>query len=107
MTYHRNSQVCLRMNYKLLFQRAVPNLTFKYGDTNIVYTIEYLEIKDNNDKLTFQVDLQRVEDNIRVTVVRRVLLSLLFTEMREIITKYMGMSKWVDITVQNDLEEGI
>jgi|LauGreDrversion4_2_1035121.scaffolds.fasta_scaffold22948_3 hypothetical protein len=95
------------MNYKLLFQRAVPNLTFKYGDTNIVYTIEYLEIKDNNDRLTFQVDLQRVEDNIRVTVVRRVLLSLLFTEMREIITKYMGMSKWVDITVQNDLEEGI
>jgi hypothetical protein len=95
------------MNYKLLFQRAVPNLTFKYGDTNIVYTIEYLEIKDNNDRLTFQVDLQRVEDNIRVTVVRRVLLSLLFTEMREIITKYMGMSKWVDITVQNDLEGGI
>ena len=82
-------------------------MTFKYGDTNIVYTIEYLEIKDNNDRLTFQVDLQRVEDNIRVTVVRRVLLSLLFTEMREIITKYMGMSKWVDITVQNDLEEGI
>ena len=95
------------MNYKLLFQRAVPNLTFNYGDTNIVYTIEYLEIKDNYDRLTFQVDLQRVEDNIRVTVVRRVLLSLLFTEMREIITKYMGMSKWVDITVQNDLEEGI
>jgi len=95
------------MNYKLLFQRAVPNLTFKYGDTNIVYTIEYLEIKDNYDRLTFQVDLQRVEDNIRVTVVRRVLLSLLFTEMREIITKYMGMSKWVDITVQNDLGEGI
>jgi hypothetical protein len=95
------------MNYKLLFQRAVPNLTFNYGDINIVYTIEYLEIKDNYDRLTFQVDLQRVEDNIRVTVVRRVLLSLLFTEMREIITKYMGMSKWVDITVQNDLEEGI
>ena len=107
MTYRRNSQVCLRMNYKLLFQRAVPNLTFKYGDTNIVYTIEYLEINDNNDKLRFQIDLQRVQDDIRVTVVRRVLLSLLFSEMREIITKYMGMKKWVDITVEKDLEEGI
>ena len=82
-------------------------MTFKYGDTNIVYTIEYLEINDDNDKLHFQIDLQRVQDDIRVTVVRRVLLSLLFSEMREIITKYMGMKKWVDITVEKDLEEGI
>jgi hypothetical protein len=95
------------MNYKLLFQRSVPNLTFKYGDTNIVYLIEYSKVIEEDNKLLFEIDLQRVQDDVRVTVVRRVLLTILFQEMREIITKYMGMTKLVNITLMKDLEEGI
>jgi hypothetical protein len=95
------------MNYKLLFQRSVPNLTFKYGDSNIVYLIEYSKVIEEDNKLLFEIDLQRVQDDVRVTVVRRVLLTILFQEMREIITKYMGMTKLVNITLMKDLEEGI
>jgi hypothetical protein len=95
------------MNYKLLFQRSVPNLTFKYGDTNIVYLIEYSKVIEEDNKLLFEIDLQRVQDDVRVTVVHRVLLTILFQEMREIITKYMGMTKLVNITLMKDLEEGI
>jgi len=107
VTYLRNFQVYLRMNYKLLFQRSVPNLTFKYGDTNIVYLIEYSKVIEEDNKLLFEIDLQRVQDDVRVTVVRRVLLTILFQEMREIITKYMGMTKLVNITLMKDLEKGI
>jgi hypothetical protein len=85
----------------------VPNLTFKYGDTNIVYLIEYSKVIEEDNKLLFEIDLQRVQDDVRVTVVRRVLLTILFQEMREIITKYMGMTKLVNITLMKDLEEGI
>lgn len=95
------------MNYKLLFQRSVSNLTFKYGDSNIVYLIEYSKVIEEDNKLLFEIDLQRVQDDVRVTVVRRVLLTILFQEMREIITKYMGMTKLVNITLMKDLEEGI
>jgi hypothetical protein len=85
----------------------VPNLTFKYGDTNIVYLIEYSKVIEEDNKLLFEIDLQRVQDDVRVTVVRRVLLTILFQEMREIITKYMGMTKLVNITLMKDLEKGI
>jgi len=95
------------MNYKLLFQRSVPNLTFKYGDSNIVYLIEYSKVIEEDNKLLFEIDLQRIQDDVRVTVVRRVLLTILFQEMREIITKYMGMTKLVNITLMKDLEKGI
>lgn len=82
-------------------------MTFKYGDTNIVYLIEYSKVIEEDNKLLFEIDLQRVQDDVRVTVVRRVLLTILFQEMREIITKYMGMTKLVNITLMKDLEEGI
>jgi hypothetical protein len=85
----------------------VSNLTFKYGDSNIVYLIEYSKVIEEDNKLLFEIDLQRVQDDVRVTVVRRVLLTILFQEMREIITKYMGMTKLVNITLMKDLEEGI
>ena len=82
-------------------------MTFKYGDTNIVYLIEYSKVIEEDNKLLFEIDLQRVQDDVRVTVVRRVLLTILFQEMREIITKYMGMTKLVNITLMKDLEKGI
>lgn len=82
-------------------------MTFKYGDSNIVYLIEYSKVIEEDNKLLFEIDLQRVQDDVRVTVVRRVLLTILFQEMREIITKYMGMTKLVNITLMKDLEEGI
>ena len=82
-------------------------MTFKYGDSNIVYLIEYSKVIEEDNKLLFEIDLQRVQDDVRVTVVRRVLLTILFQEMREIITKYMGMTKLVNITLMKDLEKGI
>ena len=82
-------------------------MTFKYGDSNIVYLIEYSKVIEEDNKLLFEIDLQRIQDDVRVTVVRRVLLTILFQEMREIITKYMGMTKLVNITLMKDLEKGI
>lgn len=107
MIYHKNSLTCLLMNYRLLFQKAIPELSFKYVDKKLVYQIEYIEVNENNEVLNFDISLKRVEDDIRVTVVRRILLQLLFDEIRYVVSKYMGIKKFVNITVDGELEVGI
>lgn len=95
------------MNYRLLFQKAIPELSFRYVDQKLIYEVEYVDVVENNQVLDFKIILKRVEDDIRVTVVRRILLQLLFDEVRYVVSKYMGMKKYVNITVDGELEEGI
>lgn len=95
------------MNYRLLFQKAIPKLSFRYVDQKLIYEVEYVDVVENNQVLDFKIILKRVEDDIRVTVVRRILLQLLFDEVRYVVSKYMGMKKYVNITVDGELEEGI
>ena len=95
------------MNYRLLFQKAIPELSFRYVDQKLIYQVEYVDVIENNQVLDFKIILKRVEDDIRVTVVRRILLQLLFDEVRYVVSKYMGMKKYVNITVDGELEEGI
>ena len=95
------------MNYRLLFQKAIPELSFRYVDQKLIYEVEYVDVVENNQVLDFKIILKRVEDDIRVTVVRRILLQLLFDEIRYVVSKYMGMKKYVNITVDGELEEGI
>lgn len=95
------------MNYRLLFQKAIPELSFKYVDQKLIYQVEYVDVVENNQVLDFKIILKRVEDDIRVTVVRRILLQLLFDEVRYVVSKYMGIKKFVNITVDGELEEGI
>ena len=107
MIYHKSFPTCLLMNYRLLFQKAIPELSFRYVDQKLIYQVEYVDVIENNQVLDFKIILKRVEDDIRVTVVRRILLQLLFDEVRYVVSKYMGMKKYVNITVDGELEEGI
>lgn len=95
------------MNYRLLFQKAIPELSFKYVDNKLIYKIEYLQVMENDEVLNFDISLKRVEDDIRVIVVRRILLRLLFDEIRYVVSKYMGIKKFVNITVDGELESAI
>ena len=95
------------MNYRLLFQKAIPELSFKYVDKKLIYKIEYLQVMENDEVLNFDISLKRVEDDLRVIVVRRILLRLLFDEIRYVVLKYMGMKKFVNITVDGELESAI
>lgn len=95
------------MNYRLLFQKAIPELSFKYVDKKLIYKIKYVQVMEKDEILNFEVRLQRVEDDLRVIVVRRILISLLFDEIRYVVSKYMGMKKIVNITVDGELESAI
>jgi type II secretory pathway component GspD/PulD (secretin) len=82
-------------------------LKFKYGEQEIVYDIEYINVSEDGISIDFLIDFKRLKDEINVTVVKRVLVSLLYQEFQHIVRIYMGKNKYVRVTVNSDIEESV
>lgn len=95
------------MNYKTIFEKAYPKLMFKWDNKAIVYNIKYENVTEIGNIIEFLIDFDRVEDDINVTVVRRVLVSLLFQDFQHIIKTYMSNAGIVRISVTTNLEESL
>lgn len=92
-------------NYESLFQKALPQIKFRYSEQKIVYEIKYNKVIENDQSLDVNVFITRVNDDIKVSVVMKILLSLLSQEMDLIVKKYMGIKKVVKITSETDLND--
>jgi type II secretory pathway component GspD/PulD (secretin) len=94
-------------NYNKIFEASNKTLKFNYGEQEIVYDIEYINVSEDGISIDFLIDFKRLKDEINVTVVKRVLVSLLYQEFQHIVRIYMGKNKYVRVTVNSDIEESV
>ena len=94
-------------NYNKIFETSNKILKFNYGEQEIVYDIEYINVTEDGTSVDFLIDFKRIKDEINVTVVKRVLVSLLYQEFQHIVRTYMGKNKYIRVTVNSDIEESV
>ena len=98
------------MDYKKLLEVVLPRFEYHYGDKIITYLLEYQYIDKRDNWVDVWITINRIPDDIKVTVAKKVLLNNIYSEISTLSKYVPPLSRGINLKLFNSLnncEEGL